>query len=42
MEECGGVVAFVEVFEDGGEDFGDLFGEGDALGGGFEEVGCEG
>ena len=26
VEEAGEVVAFVEVFEDGGEDFGELFG----------------
>ena len=32
------VVAFVEVFEDGGEDFGDLFGQVDSFGGGFEEL----
>ena len=38
VEEAGIVVAFVKVFEDGGEDFGDLFGEGDALGGGLEEL----
>ena len=36
VEEAGVVVAFVEVFEDGGEDFGDLVWEGDAFGGGFE------
>lgn len=32
------VVAFVEVFEDGGEDFRELVGEGDAFGGRFEEL----
>ena len=41
MQESGGVVAFVEVFEDGGEDLGDFFGEGDALGRRFEEAGFE-
>ena len=38
VQEFGVVVAFVEVFEDGGEDFGDFFGEGDAFGVGFEEL----
>ena len=38
VQEAGIVVAFVEVFEDGGEDFGKLFGEVDAFGGGFEEL----
>ena len=38
VEETGVVVAFVEVFEDGGEDLGDFFGEGDAFGGGLEEL----
>ena len=32
------VVAFVEVFEYRGEDFGELVREGDAFGGGFEEL----
>ena len=30
------VVAFVEVFEDGGEDLGELFGQVDSFGRGFE------
>ncbi len=38
VQEARVVVAFVEVLEDGGEDFGALFGEGDALGGGLEEL----
>ena len=38
VEETRVVVAFVEVFEDGGEDLGDLFGEGDSFGGGLEEL----
>ena len=38
MQEAGVVVAFVEVFEDGGEDFGKLFGEVDSFGGGLEEL----
>ncbi len=38
VEQTGVVVAFVEVFEDGGEDFGELFWEGDSLRGGFEEL----
>ena len=38
MQEPGIVVAFVEVFEDGGEDFGGFFGEVDSFGGGFEEL----
>ena len=38
VEETGVVVAFVEVLEDGGEDLGDLFGEGDSFGGGLEEL----
>ena len=38
VEETGVVVAFVEVFENGGEDFGEFFGEGDSFGGGFEEL----
>ena len=32
------VVAFVEVFEDGGEDLGGFFGEVDPVGGRFEEL----
>ena len=32
------VVAFVEVFEDGGEDFGEVVGQVDAFGGGFEKL----
>lgn len=32
------VVAFVEVFEDGGKDLGDFFGEVDSLGCGLEEL----
>ena len=38
VEEFGVVVAFVEVFEDGGEDFGYFFREGDAFGVGFKEL----
>ena len=38
VQETGVVVAFVEVFENGGEDLGDLFGEGDSFGGGLEEL----
>lgn len=38
VEETRVVVAFVEVFEDGGENLGELFGEIDSLGGGFEEL----
>lgn len=38
MEQAGIVIAFVKVFEDGGEDFGDFFGEVDSFGGGFEEL----
>ena len=38
MEQAGIVVAFVEVFEHGGEDFGDFFGEVDPFGGGLEEL----
>ena len=38
VEEAGEVVAFVEVFEDGGEDFGELFGQVDSFGGGLEEL----
>ena len=35
------VVAFVEVFEDGGEDLGGFVREGDAFGDGFEEAGAD-
>ena len=38
VEEAGKVVAFVEVFEDGGKDFGQLFGQVDSFGGGLEEL----
>lgn len=38
VEETWIIVAFIEVFEDGGEYFGDLFGEIDPLGGRFEEL----
>lgn len=38
MQEAWVVVAFVEVFEDGGEDFWEFFGEIDSFGGGFEEL----
>ena len=38
VEEAGVVVAFIEVFEDGGEDFGEFFGEVDSFGGGLEEL----
>jgi len=31
VQQTGVVVAFVEVFEDGGEDFGELFWEGDSF-----------
>ena len=41
VQETGVVVAFVEVFEDGGEDLGDLFGEGDSFGGGLEELAAD-
>ena len=37
-EQAGVIVAFVEVFEDGGEYFGDLFGQIDSLGGGLEKL----
>lgn len=36
VEQAGVVVAFVEVFEDGGEDFGEFFGQVDSFGAGFE------
>ena len=38
VQKAGIVVAFVEVFEDGGEDFGDFFGKVDSFGGGLEEL----
>ena len=38
VQEAGVVVAFVEVFEDGGEDFGKLCGEVDSFGSGLEEL----
>lgn len=38
VQEAGIVVAFVEVFEHGGEDFGELFGEVDPFGAGLEEL----
>lgn len=38
MEEPRVVVSLVEVFEDGGEDLRQFFGEVDSLGGGFEEL----
>lgn len=38
VQEFGVVVAFVEEFEDGGEDFRDFFREGDAFGLGLEEL----
>ena len=38
VQEARVVVAFVEVFEDGGEDFGDFFGQGDSFGAGLEEL----
>ena len=38
VQEAGVVVAFVEVFEDGGEDFRELFGQVDPFGGGLEEL----
>ena len=41
VEETGVVVAFVEVFEDGGEDLGDFFGEGDSFGGRLEELAAD-
>ena len=38
VEKAGVVVAFVEVFEDGGEDFGEFFRQVDSFGGGLEEL----
>lgn len=38
VEETGVVVAFVEVFEHGGEDLGKFFGEVDFFCGGLEEL----
>ena len=38
LEKAWVVVAFVEVFEDGGEDFGEFFREIYPFGGGFEEL----
>ena len=38
VQQAGVVVAFVEVFEHGGEDFRELFREVDAFGGAFEEL----
>ena len=38
MEEAWVVIAFVEVFEDGGKDFGNLFGEAHPFGRGLEEL----
>ena len=38
VQEAGVVVAFVEVFEDGGEDFWELFRQVDSFGGGLEEL----
>ena len=38
VQEARVVVAFIEVFEDGGEDFGGFFGEVDSFCGGFEEL----
>ncbi len=38
VEEAGVVVALVEVFEDGGEDFGEFFWQVDSFGGGLEEL----
>ena len=38
VQEARVVVAFVEVFEHRGEDFGDFFGQGDSFGAGFEEL----
>ena len=41
MQEAGVIVAFVEVFEDGGEDLGAFVGKGAAFGVGFEELGAD-
>ena len=41
VQEARVVVAFVEVFEDGGEDLGDFFGKGDSFGGGLEELAAD-
>lgn len=38
VQEARVVVAFVEVFEDGREDFGGFLGKVDSFGGGFEEL----
>ena len=38
VQEARVVVAFVEVFEDAGEDFRELFGEVDSFGGALEEL----
>ena len=38
VQQAGVVVAFVEVLEDGGEDFRELFWEVDSFGGGLEEL----
>lgn len=40
VKEAGGVVAFVEILEDGGKDFGGFFREKDAFGGCFDELGA--
>ena len=41
MQEAWVVIAFVEVFEDGGEDLRGFVREGDAFGDGFEELGAD-
>ena len=41
VQEAGVVVAFVEVFEDGGEDLRGFVWEGNAFGDGFEELGAD-
>ena len=38
VEEAGIVVAFIEVLEHGGKDFGEFFGQVDSFGGGLEEL----
>ena len=38
MQQARVVVALVEVFEDGGEDLGEFFGEVDSFGAGLEEL----